>query len=135
MNEIQAGLTRPSTLAEMAMLLAQHEELFVAAHEAAEALRNRIANGERTIADCRSGKLTGLNPGAIERAEQQMEALKQELRTYDFQLIAGLGLTLTWGVAETLAEYREKEGWRLPPGSVMRLILPGIANVAADLTS
>jgi hypothetical protein len=135
MSEIQAGLARPINVAEMDAILAAYRPQITEAFEQAEVLRNRIQNGERSIADAQAGRIQGLDPEAINRAGTLLESLKLELRKHDFWLTAGLGMALAHGVAELLAETAKEEGWKLPPGSVLRLVLPGLVNVAVDLNS
>jgi hypothetical protein len=134
-REIQAGLTKPISVDEADAMLTLYEEQITAAHHAAEALRNRIANGERTIAASKTGKLEGLNEGAVERAEQIVAQLKLELRQHDAWLTAGLGMCLAWGAGQIVAKLSKDEGWKPPPNSVLRLVMPGLVNVAVDLTS
>jgi hypothetical protein len=135
MAEIQAGLTKPISVDEADTMLTLYEEQITAAHHAAEALRNRIANGERSIADARAGRIQGLDEGAIERAETTVAQLKLELRQHDAWLTAGLGMCLAWGAGKLIAQFSSQEGWKPPPNSVLRLVMPGLVNVAVDLTS
>ena len=133
-DEVQAGLARPLEPREMVALLQAHLPAITEHHEAAEVLRARIQNGNRTIADIEAGKIQGLTPADVEAARQLLANLQAELRQHDAHETLGLGMALAYGVGHVLAEAAGEEGWRPPAGSVLRLVLPGLLNVAVDLT-
>jgi hypothetical protein len=132
-EEIQAGLNVPLDTTGMDALLKRYLPRIHEAHDAAEGLRNRIANGERTIEAARNGSLKGLSPNAIPTAEKLLEQLRQELRQHDFWLTAGLGMALAYGVAEVIAEAARDEGWKPPAGSLLRIVIQGYVNIAVKL--
>lgn len=133
MNEIQAGLAKPLDAGQMQQLLQTWMPKIHSAIHDSEVLRNRIANGERSIASAQAGTIRGLDADAIVRAQALLEQLRLELREAEFWATAGIGIALAYGVAEIIGEAAEDEGWNPPSGSVVRIVMPGVVNLAVEL--
>lgn len=129
-DEIQAGLAKPISVAELGKLLERFLPRIHEAHEKAEVLRQRIANGERQIAAARAQNAAA---DMIEGGEALLHQLERELREQDYWLTIGIGLALAWGIGDVLRETALEEGWKPPPNSTLRVILPGMVNVAVAL--
>lgn len=134
-QEIQAGLARPLQPREMVALLKEHLPALTEHHEAAEVLRARVQNGIRTIDEIETGRIQGLTPAEVESAKQLLASLREELRGHDAHETLGLGMVMAYGVGSMLAEAGASEGWQPPAGSVIRIVLPGLLNLAVDLTA
>lgn len=133
MNEIQGGLNRPMNSDEFKRLWMSHGGEIREHTEAAEALRNRIANGKRTIEGIRAGTLKEYTVDQIPEAEALLAQLEQELREHDWWVTISLAMAMAHSVPALYREAAAEEGWTPPPGSILRLVMPGMLNIAVEL--
>lgn len=136
MSEI-IGQVKPIGIEEANAILERHMPRVRAAQVAAQELRKRVASGAAQTARIRGLKAqhapTGVSDEELADAEARLDALRLSLRQEEGYEALGMGMALATAMATVLGEAGKEDGWKPPPGSHLKVIMPGLLNVAIDL--
>lgn len=134
---VSAGLTTPVSAEEMRAVLQRYLPKVQEAADKGAVLRRRVLDGETQIMRLRSMAEqhvpTNISEEDLVEADKLLAELRLELRQHEAWEVVGLSMALARAIGAILAEEGQKEGWRPPEGSVLRVVLPGLLNLAIDL--
>jgi len=137
MEEIVAGSTGPVSTGEMEAILERYLPRIHEANTKAAELRKRILDGDTKTRRAR-GMIeqhvpTDWTLADVQDAEARLEALRLALREEEAWQCAGMGMALAQGVASVLARVSTQDGWTPPSRSMLRIVMPGLVNLAVEL--
>lgn len=135
--KIAAGTTTPLSAEDMRALLSRYMPQIHMHTERAESLRLRVLSGDTQISSHRGRIAAGLPTDVTEAdladAQERLDALRIELRESEGWVMISLGMAFAEGIGALMTDLGKNEGWRPPEGSMLRMALPGLLNIAIDL--